>query len=188
MEKVIYIRVERSLTRKALRDIPKEARLGSKEANDLMLRCGVALLKIIRDAFIIKARGGTDAAGDNWKPLAPATLARRKIGSRGSKRRGRLRSVTVEILHDTGELLNSLTPHYHSSASTFRVTPGSISIGTSRKGAMTHHYGSPKKGIPQRRLWPEISKWPSVWWNAILKEAQLGLIDITVKLVRSARK
>lgn len=35
----------------------------------------VELLSIIQEAFIIKARGGTDEAGITWKPLDPRTVA-----------------------------------------------------------------------------------------------------------------
>lgn len=44
----------------------------------LMVRMGLALLKRIKDAFIIKAAGGTDDAGERWKPLSPMTIAYRR--------------------------------------------------------------------------------------------------------------
>lgn len=43
----------------------------------LYTRLGMAALAIIRDAFVVKARGGMDAAGLKWAPHAPSTIAHR---------------------------------------------------------------------------------------------------------------
>lgn len=40
-----------------------------------MLLLGVAALSLIRKAFIVKARGGTDEAGESWAPLKAETIA-----------------------------------------------------------------------------------------------------------------
>ena len=44
----------------------------------LHMRVGVAALSVLKEAFIVKARGGTDEAGIKWAPLSPITLARRR--------------------------------------------------------------------------------------------------------------
>ena len=47
-------------------------------ARGFMLALGFAALSSIREAYIEKARGGTDAMGIKWKPLKPETIANRK--------------------------------------------------------------------------------------------------------------
>jgi hypothetical protein len=66
-------------------------------------------------------------------------------------------SSHVDILRDTGELLNSFQ---------VRIESGDIVISTDRKGAAAHHSGVPGC-LPQRRLWPDPSKWPQSWWSSI---------------------
>lgn len=51
-------------------------------AKGFLLSIGVAALSDIRVAFDIKKHGGTDAMGITWPPLAPATIARRRVGSK----------------------------------------------------------------------------------------------------------
>jgi len=110
------------------------------EVRRLYIRLGLVALSIIRTSFIIKARGGTDAAGIRWKPLAASTVrsrlrkaklpterqARRELEEaratvartgRGQKklerakaRAGKVFNPTLEILRDTGRLLMSLSP------------------------------------------------------------------------------
>ena len=41
----------------------------------LLTRIGLVLLMLIKEAFVIKARGGTDAAGISWKPLTREYIA-----------------------------------------------------------------------------------------------------------------
>jgi hypothetical protein len=41
---------------------------------------GFAALSDIKDAYITKARGGTDEMGIKWLPLKPATIAARRVG------------------------------------------------------------------------------------------------------------
>lgn len=92
----------------------------------------------------------------------------------------------TDILVDTGELLESLSPDIKSASRVFRDAPGSVTIGTSRKWAASHHYGVPGK-IPQRRLWPKPSRWPNSWWDSVLKQVQQGIVEMIVQQVRSAR-
>ena len=42
---------------------------------------GFAALSSIKEDFIVKARGGIGEVGGQWKPLSPATIARRRVGS-----------------------------------------------------------------------------------------------------------
>ncbi len=237
-ETVIYVRASREAIRRAILRIPQEARAGGTLADSMMTRCGLALLGRIKQAFIVKARGGTDEAGDKWVPLSPYTIAykRRHPGvppasvravSRPSwmltnKQRDRwwemyrralrmykgdkshaarrawfiLKSegaetlfdkygnTQVEILRDTGLLLNSLSPGVTSDADVFRVLPGEVIVGTNRKGAAEHHSGVPSRNLPQRRLWPDPKKWPSSWWLDILEQVKQGLVDIAIQLFR----
>lgn len=56
----------------------------------LALRLGVALLSQVQQDFLTKARGGTGRDGIQWKPLLPATIARRRLGP------GDKKSVTLK--------------------------------------------------------------------------------------------
>lgn len=58
--------------------ILKSAGLDTLSATDrqtLLLMAGIALLGRIHRAFVVKARGGTDDAGERWVPLSPKTIA-----------------------------------------------------------------------------------------------------------------
>ncbi len=49
---------------------------GDKEASEgVQIRVGLAALANIKEAFIEKSKGGTDAAGLKWPPLSPKTVA-----------------------------------------------------------------------------------------------------------------
>jgi hypothetical protein len=41
----------------------------------ILVRLGMTALDKIKHAFLVKARGGTDEAGDRWAPLLPSTIA-----------------------------------------------------------------------------------------------------------------
>lgn len=55
------------------------AALAGRERNDLIegakLRVAVAFFSKVKEAYIIKARGGIDETGMSWPPLSPKTLA-----------------------------------------------------------------------------------------------------------------
>ena len=176
-ETTIYVRASRAAIRQAIAAIPQTARSGDAIANEMMTRCGMATLRRIKLAFVTKARGGTDEAGESWVPLSPYTLRRRRYRKKPPP------SNSVEILRDTGLLLNTLSPGVETGLNVFRVLPGEVIVGTNRKWAGIHHRGSRNGRIPQRRLWPEPSKWPSNWWLDILETARQGLIDITIQLM-----
>lgn len=88
----------------------------------------------------------------------------------------------VDILRDTGLLLNSLSPGSTVTEQVFRAGPGEVIVGTNRKGASKHHSGIPGR-LPQRRLWPDPSRWPSSWWLDIAEQGRDGLIDVVVYLI-----
>lgn len=77
----IYVRATRQQMRDAIRKLPSVFAGKSPAAQDisygLALRMGVTVMSFIRTAFITKARGGTDEAGEKWQKLAPSTIARR---------------------------------------------------------------------------------------------------------------
>jgi hypothetical protein len=158
----------------------------------LLVRVGLTALGRVKGAFVVKARGGTDEAGERWAPLAPATVAARRR-PRGVRRSG---NRPVEILRDTGLLLNSLSPALPADLAkhppppvanqVFRLGVAAVMIGTNRKWAWVHHEGLPGK-IPQRRLWPAPARWPSAWWQDILEQAREGLIEMAVLLAKGAK-
>ena len=89
----------------------------------------------------------------------------------------------VDILRDTFDLINSLTPNSGSSLAVFRVTPATVEMGTTRVGALSHHKGDPSRNLPQRKLWPDVRQWPDTWWRDILKEIQDGIVRVVVQEV-----
>lgn len=92
----------------------------------------------------------------------------------------------VEILRDTGLLLNSLSPGSSSSDQVFRVGVGDVTIGTTRKGAAAHHNGVLGR-LPQRRLWPAPDKWPDGWWQDIYDQVKIACVDIAIQLLSSVK-
>lgn len=250
-DRVIHVQASRRQVVSALRRVPRlvSGRTGAGGAvQALQVRVGLTVLGLIKEAFLVKAQGGTDAAGERWRPLAPSTIAynRRhplltkkkswlpvKVVRSGFApsfaltdkqrerwwelyRRGLARykgdqshaaavawhvvkkegartllemygDAKVEILRDTGLLFNSLTPGADPDTAprspprvkhqVFRPGSGEVIVGTNRKWAWTHHKGVPGR-LPQRRLWPDPGKWPAFWWDMILEQARLGLIDI----------
>ncbi len=197
----------------ALSALPQGMTGGSAPAHDTLQRIGLAIFRVIYDAFLVKMRGGTDDAGDRWAPLSPVTVAirqrRRGVGPPRKRSRyrkftqndlspaqRRLRSITkgagasydkygrdYEILHDRGRLLESLRPGSGSAEQVFEIADGRVIVGTNREGAARNHQGDPPK-LPQRRLWPDPSDWPDEWWDQILEEVQAGVVDLVVQELR----
>lgn len=88
-DQVIYVRGSVASVLAALQTIPAVA-AGQGDlplARALMIRMGIAALDRIKEAFIIRAAGGTDATGLKWKPLSPSTIAyhRRHAPKAGGK-------------------------------------------------------------------------------------------------------
>lgn len=86
----------------------------------------------------------------------------------------------VEILKDTSVLFDSLSPG--AQYNVFRLGRGNVELGTSRPAALYHHEGIPGR-LPQRRLWPETSQWPTRWWDDILNQATAGVVEIARSLL-----
>lgn len=241
----VMVRKTRAEVKRILQKLPDiiggKAPDPSGIATALLTRVGMEALSRIKQAFIVKARGGTDDAGDRWQPLSPKTIAYSKTRQRG--RGGRTKTEKkrdthpsqalnkrqqerwwevyrrqlavykgnkkhaaavawlvlkaegattlvdkyghrqVEILRDTGLLLNSLSPGATTPESIFRVGKGEVIVGTNRKGAAAHHYGVPGK-LPRRRLWPAVNRWPATWWRGITNQIKQGILDITELIVR----
>lgn len=93
-------------------------------------------------------------------------------------------NAQVPILIDTGALLESLSPGTSSPDQVFRIDQGSVTIGTTRQGAMAHHRGVPRRNLPQRRLWPDPDNWPESWWDDILNQIEQGLVELIVNAAR----
>ena len=169
----ITVRASRDDVRKAILTLPQEVVISNAAVDDILARCAMVILGRVKQAFIVKARGGTDEAGDKWEPLKPATIKRR-----------RGKSQSVEILRDTGLLLNSLSPGMASPNQVLVLGRGDIVLGTNRKGAAAHHHGVPKRNLPQRRLWPDPDKWPDSWREDVLDAARDGMIQVIAQTIR----
>lgn len=234
----VHVRADRAAIRDALARIPEEMRGSGQASQAMLLRCGMVLLGRIKRAFVVKARGGTDEAGDRWAPLSPKTIAYGRRG-RTKAERGRAsrpsQALTagqqhrwwtyyrqglaifkgnkgaaarrawailrrdggvatllekyggrqVEILRDTGLLLNSLSPGSNSAEQVLRTGRGEVVVGTNRKGAKFHHEGT--RRMPKRRLWPPPSSWPANWWKDITSEVRAGLAEIAAQLIRDSQ-
>jgi len=236
---VAYARGTRAEFRRAIQVIPSML-AGRRAANDsiraVLTRAGQAALDVIRRAFMVKARGGTDICGLKWKPLSPKTIAysrkhpgvppapkrapyapswmltkaqraqwwaiygtalARFRGDKSSaakyawaemKRRGAetligtYGNTPVEILRSTDVLANSLSPGDDSGSQVFRIGEGSVTVGTSVPYAITHHEG--RGHVPQRRLWPEPSKWNGEWWDNIITQVKEGIVDVISAMAR----
>lgn len=239
-----HTRSGRAEVRQSLALLPSAARNGGSIADAMLTRCGLAILGRIRQAFVVKARGGTDDAGDSWQPLSPKTIAYSRTRQRGrggrtraEKRRPNLPSQAlnkkqqerwwsvyrrqlaifkgnkghaaavawlvlkeegaqtlldkygnrpVEILRDTGLLLNSLSPGTANEHQVFRVESGKVIVGTNRKGAVNHHKGIPGR-LPQRRLWPPTNRWPKSWWADITDQIKQGMLDLAMSILKGAK-
>ncbi len=236
-DNTVYVRASSDGLRRVLESIPEQMQGGGPLASAMLTRCGLAALGRIKTAFVAKARGGTDEAGDRWAPLKPSTIAYSRRGRsraekkqanrpsqalnrrqqdrwwslyrqglamfRGDKGRAAKRAWgiskaegattllakyggrKVEILRDTGVLLNSLSPGVGSGNQVLRVGRGEVVVGTNVPYARFHHERT--RRIPQRRLWPEPSRWPSSWWRDILEQARAGVLDIAAQLIGGAK-
>lgn len=223
-------------------------------ARAFLLAIGYAALSDIREAFVIKARGGTDAMGIKWEPLKPATIANRRVGKKdmqdpnvrdwirardaamkaiqkefarqegelferfslsmdAAEARRRARQIAarrayevtgmtkvqalgyraVEILRDTGILLNSLTPGVvsgHGASMScarptgeggdnqiFEIGAGQITLGTTVAYAASHQEGDPDRHLPQRQFLPlETDDIPQSWLENWIDAGQQALM------------
>ncbi len=129
-----------------------------------------------------------DSKGRFTSEESPAARRMRLI----IRSRGRIpvhdrRPGSYDILRDSGALLDSLSPGSDSPHQVFTVDRGRVTFGTTRPGAATHPHGSPSRGIPQRRLWPDPKEWPESWWRDIRAHIVQALVDLVAQKVRDAR-
>lgn len=78
VQQTIHVRATRAEVIRALRQVPRlvSGRGGASPlVKALQVRIGLAALSKIKQAFVVKACGGTDEAGERWRPLVPATIA-----------------------------------------------------------------------------------------------------------------
>ncbi len=144
----------------------------TRASRTLWVRIGLAALVEIHKAFGVRSRGGTDASGLSWPPLAEATI----------KRKGH-----SLILIQTKALEASLRPGARPDDAgptppqvdnqIFRPGENSVTVGSSLPYAPYHHNGVPGR-LPARPLWSETSRWPSSWWSSLLEQARAGIIEI----------
>jgi phage gpG-like protein len=222
---VVRVRATSDEVRRALAALPAAA-CGGAARDGILLRVGTALLGRIKAAFVAKARGGADDAGEQWEPLDPSTVAYGRAGRTRAERqragrpsqalttrqqerwwevyrrqlarfegnKGRAAAVAwlvlkgegattlfdkyagrhVEVLRDTGVLFNSLSAG---------VEGGAAAVGTNVPYAKYHHRGVPGR-LPQRRLWPESRRWPESWWRDLREQANQGLLDLAIQILR----
>lgn len=110
------------LPKKAMRMVkPDMALLGSR------------VVGIIEGGIAEQYRSEGGASGANWSPLKPSTLAKRRKGkgSRGS----------VQILRDTGTMVQSLTSG-GGRAAYRKITRMDVTVGTQVPYAVFHQYGT----------------------------------------------
>lgn len=94
--------------------------------------------------------------GTPWAPLSPVTIARR--------RRGPTATGSIQILRDTGRLMNSIS---------YEATANQVSVFTNVLYAATHQLGDPRRRIPAR---------PFFGYNA---QDQAAIVEILQGYVRA---
>lgn len=73
----LTVRTTRAKLIRAIASLPKA--IGRTKAGKKMMHAvGAEVLDLVSTAFIKKSAGGTDEAGDRWKPLSPYTVAYRR--------------------------------------------------------------------------------------------------------------
>ncbi len=89
---ILYLKATRPEVRAVVRSLP--GLLSGQQADatgvvaQVLNAIGLQFLGLVKEAFLTKARGGTDEAGIKWPPLKPATIAysRRHPGRPTGKR------------------------------------------------------------------------------------------------------
>lgn len=119
--------------------------------------------------------------------------SRRATEQTGMTKIQALGSRNVEILRDTGVLMNSLTPGVLSASGSsmtysppsgeggqhqvFKIGPGEVIVGTIDKKAATHQNGDPARNIPQRKILPEESDTiPADWMENWIDAGKIALV------------
>jgi phage virion morphogenesis protein len=87
----------------------------------------------LRDSTLLRFVMQQDPYGRQWTPLSPRTIEERRKGG----------GVGVQILRDTGRLMNSIT---------FNSGDDYAEIGTVVQYARDHQFGVPSRHIPIRQI------------------------------------
>lgn len=74
-QQTVHTRVNADAVAREIGEIPRLVKSSGSAGKKVMQACAEALLEKIREAFVIKSKGGTDEAGERWVPLKPATVA-----------------------------------------------------------------------------------------------------------------
>jgi len=90
-------------------------------------------------------RSGQDALGRAWEPIAPETLASRKV-----------RTDDPRPLVDTSELRASFQ-----SDSEINIGKLTATIGSSKEYIVVHEFGAPEAGIPRRPILGPAARYAS---------------------------
>jgi hypothetical protein len=95
----------------------------------------------------------------------------------------------VDVLRDTGELLNSLTPGFEEAAvrapgQVLEAEAGRIAVGTKVKP--WHHRGVPGR-LPARPFWPPDGNLPDAWWDAVRAAIVRGLVAAVARAALTNR-
>lgn len=168
------------------RDIAKRERIRQRETAKAFKRFSLSLpeKEARRRAAIV---GGLKATRQTGKT---------KVQTLGGRQ--------VEILRDTGVLLNSLSPGLVVSSGSgasyqrpegeggeeqiFRVKAGEVVVGTNVKYASTHQRGDSSRGIPARPFLPPDNGVPDIWWARWLSAGNKALAaSLAVLVQRGAR-
>lgn len=136
----------------------------------------------------------------------PEDQARRRAkqvaGQIATRETGRTKVQTlggrqVEMLRDTGILLNSLSaaePKPSTDAYTprdgqiFELTPGEVKVGTNVPYAATHQFGDPSRKIPARPFLPEPAQIPATMRDTYAKLAAAVALLSLRKLLEGHRR
>jgi hypothetical protein len=185
----VTVTASRRSVQNLLRQLSNLSSGSSQLGKALLIRMGLAALANIQRNFALKAvPGGTGEDREQWHPHAPATIRKRMakaVKGKSGKRRAKAAAAQILILRDTGLLFNSLTPGISTGGhmpdrkahQVFQLDPGSVTIGTSRVGALYNHEGR-LPHLPQRRLWPAPRDWPKAWWSDVLSQGRQGLLEV----------
>lgn len=114
MNNVIYVRASRQQVLSALHGLSSVASGHSPqfqtEATGFALRLGTTAMSFLREAYIVKARGGTDAAGLKWEPLAPSTIEKRLRKGTTKGLRNRLDKARKRLAEFRSKYKPGMTP------------------------------------------------------------------------------
>lgn len=135
----------------------------------VQLRIGVSALSCIQRDFITKSRGGTGQDGITWKPLSPATIARRRVGP------GELKSLGI-----TGKRVRGfLTPSQDAAwKKTFART----------KAFLMGKFGMGEQeaaGIAAGKAWNEVKAMGARTKLEVLGNRKVDILRDTGELLRS---